>query len=140
MASKTRDKIVKDFIDNLDRPHRDEWRIFLEGFNAAFEMSGLTHMPGDLMVVFDSYVDFIGMRSKEGWYDGRSDEPVDSRSEQRKWLGHAMIVVREFPEWSNAKIAREVGKHPSTLSRSKEFQIAAGVARGEEGDKNEGSG
>ena len=136
----TRDKFTNDFIDNLDDHYRYEWGVFLEGFNAAFEMSGLTHMPGDLMVVFDSYVDFIGMRSKEGWYDGRSDEPVDSRSEQRKWLGHAMIVVREFPEWSNAKIAREVGKHPSTLSRSKEFQIAAGVARGEEGDKNEGSG
>ena len=131
----TRDKFTNDFIDNLDDHYRYEWGIFLEGFNAAFEMSGLTHMPGDLMVVFDSYVDFIGMSSKEGWYDGRSDEPVDRRSEQRKWLGHAIMLVRDFPSWSNARIAREVGKHPSTLCRSSEFQEVADQYRNGTGDK-----
>ena len=68
--SEARDKIVKDFIDNLDRPHRDEWRIFLEGFNAAFEMSGLTHMPCDMTMIFDSFMEFIKKRIvAEGWTD-----------------------------------------------------------------------
>jgi len=129
----TRDKFTNDFIDNLDDPYRYEWRIFLEGFNAAFEMSGLTHMPCDLTMIFDSYMEFVKMRpGEEGW----TDEPVDRRSEQRKWLGHAILLVRDFPEWSNAKIAREVGKHPSTLSRSSEFKAFADGCRNGTGEQD----
>ena len=131
-----RDKFTNDFIDNLDDPHTDEWSIFLEGFNAAFEMSGLTHMPCDLMMIFDSYMDFVKMRIDDGgWYE-QTDEPVDRRSEQRKWLGHAIILVRDFPSWSNAKIAREVGKHPSTLCRSSEFQAFADQCRNGAGEQD----
>ena len=134
--SETRDKFTNDFIDNLDGYHRDEWSIFLEGFNAAFEMSGLTHMPCDMTMIFDSYMEFIKWRIEDGsWYE-QTDEPVDSRSERRKWLGHAIMLVRDFPEWSNAKIAREVGKHPSTLCRSSEFQVFADQCRNGTGEQD----
>jgi len=69
-------------------------------------------------------------------YDGGTDEPTDRRSEQMKWLGHAMMLVRDFPSWSNAKIAREVGKHPSTLSRSSEFQAFADQCRNGTGEQD----
>ena len=130
--SEIRDKFTIDFIDNLGDPHRYEWRIFLEGFDAAFKISGLTHMPCDLTMIFDSYMEFVKLRPDDlGW----TDEPVNIRSERRKWLGHAMMVVRDFPSWSNARIAREVGKSPSTLSRNSEFQAFADSCRNWTGDE-----
>ena len=44
----------------------------------------------------------------------------------------AMIAVNDNPEWSDARIARLVGKSPSTLSRSNLYQEAANIARGSE--------
>ena len=34
-----------------------------------------------------------------------------------EWLGKAIILVKEHPDWSDAKIAREVERSPSTPSR-----------------------
>jgi len=45
------------------------------------------------------------------------------------WLAHAMLLVRDHPDWSNARIAGEVHKHPSTLSRCPEYRAAARLAR-----------
>ena len=71
----TRDKRVNDIIDSLDDHHRDEWHIFLEGFNAAFEMSGLTHMPCDMTMIFDSYMEFINWRIEDGsWYEQTGEQ------------------------------------------------------------------
>lgn len=54
-----------------------------------------------------------------------------SKREQRaQWLAQAMLLVRDHPDWSDAEIARRVGKDKSTLSRSKEYQAAAAMARG----------
>ena len=46
--------------------------------------------------------------------------------------------MRDHPDWSDAKIAREVGKHPSTLSRDKTYQAAAAMARGDKSDRRRG--
>jgi hypothetical protein len=46
-----------------------------------------------------------------------------------EWLAKAMLLVLEHPDWSDAKIAREVHKHPSTLSRSREYKESAKMAR-----------
>ncbi|MDG2012840.1 MAG: hypothetical protein P8J33_05010 [Pirellulaceae bacterium] len=62
-----------------------------------------------------------------------------SKSEQRaKWLAQAMLLVRDNPGWSDAEIARRVGKDKSTLSRSREYQNAAAMSRGVTGDRNRG--
>jgi hypothetical protein len=45
------------------------------------------------------------------------------------WLANAMLLVREHPEWTDAKIAREVGVHPATLCRCPEYRLAASMAR-----------
>jgi len=48
---------------------------------------------------------------------------------QLEWLAQAMLLVRDHPDWSNAAIAKSVGKNPSTLSRSPTYQAAAAMAR-----------
>lgn len=63
------------------------------------------------------------------------------RSKQRrKWLAEAMLLVRDNPEWSNAKIAREVGVHPSSLTKKRcpEFHRAAAIARQRKEDRLRG--
>jgi hypothetical protein len=56
------------------------------------------------------------------------------RSQQREWLAEAMLAVRDHPDWSDAAIARKVGKDKSTLARSKEYRLAAALARGTKED------
>jgi hypothetical protein len=51
-----------------------------------------------------------------------------------QWLGEALILLRDHPEWTDARIARECGVDRSRLSRSKEFKKAAGLARGRKAD------
>ena len=65
-------------------------------------------------------------------------EPKNKNVERAKWLGQALLHVRDHPDWSDAKIAREVGKHPSTLSRDKTYQAAAAMARGDKSDWQRG--
>ena len=45
------------------------------------------------------------------------------------WLAKAMLLKQQHPTRSDAAIAQEVGKHPSTLSRSKVYQRAAALSR-----------
>ena len=62
-----------------------------------------------------------------------------TRSElHARWLAEAMLLVRDHPDWSDAEIASRVGKSPSTLSRSPEYQRAAGYARGSKSDRQKG--
>ena len=49
-----------------------------------------------------------------------------------------MLLVRDNPGWSDAKIARRVNVDRSTLSRSKEYQMASAMARGDKTDRPEG--
>ena len=60
------------------------------------------------------------------------------REKQIEWLTKAMLRVQENPGWSDAEIAESVGKHPSTLSRSQTYQMAAKMARGTQGDRHRG--
>jgi hypothetical protein len=57
-------------------------------------------------------------------------EDLGSR-EARKQLNiaRALQLVSEHPVWSNAKIARTIGVHPSTLSRSNTYKMGAAMAR-----------
>lgn len=48
------------------------------------------------------------------------------------WLARAMLTVKEYPDWSDARIARQVGVDKSRLSRSREYRTAATLARGRE--------
>jgi hypothetical protein len=53
-------------------------------------------------------------------------------------LCRAMVLVRDNPDWPNAQIAEKIGRHPSFLSNSNEFKIAAKMARGERADRPRG--
>ena len=57
-------------------------------------------------------------------------KPTTKRDERTKWLAEAMLLVRDHPDWSDSQIAERVGKHRSTLTRSREYQAAAALARG----------
>ncbi len=69
-----------------------------------------------------------GVKSKEG------------KREPCLWLGQALLLVRDHPDWSAAKIAHTVGVHPSQLTpkRCPEFQIVAEYARGSKADRPRG--
>jgi len=78
--------------------------------------------------------------AEAGDEDGHQQRPADddARSEQaatpqpqrrRQWLASAMMMVRDNPEQSDAKIAEDVGVHKGTLSRSRDYQQAAALAR-----------
>ena len=54
------------------------------------------------------------------------------------WLAQALLLVRDHPDWSDAEIARQVGKNKSTLSRNETYQEAARLARGVKGDLAKG--
>jgi hypothetical protein len=41
-----------------------------------------------------------------------------------------MLTVRDHPDWTDGRVAKEVGCAGSTLSRSAQYQRAAAVARG----------
>jgi polyhydroxyalkanoate synthesis regulator phasin len=58
----------------------------------------------------------------------------DREAEKSMWLAQAMLCVQRHPDWSDAKIARMVNRHPSTLSRNTTYQMAAGMARGSKTD------
>ncbi|NLX96163.1 MAG: hypothetical protein GXY83_08300, partial [Rhodopirellula sp.] len=64
--------------------------------------------------------------------------PETRKTRQAKWLAEAMLLVRDNPDWSDAEIARRVDKKPSTLSRSREYQAAAAMARGSKQDRRKG--
>jgi len=67
------------------------------------------------------------------------EQSPKTRNVQRaEWLAKAMLLVRDHPEWSDAAIANEVGKHPSTLSRSPEYKAATALARGNKSDRHKG--
>ena len=58
--------------------------------------------------------------------------------EKIEWLAKAMLVVQERPEWSDSRIATYVGKNKSTLSRNRQYQMAAALARGDKDQLNRG--
>ena len=61
--------------------------------------------------------------------DARQNLPTTRRQRQIKWLAEAMLLVREHPDWSDAEIARRVGRSSTALSRNDTYQAAAAMAR-----------
>lgn len=64
--------------------------------------------------------------------------PITKREKRAKWLAEAMLLVQDHPDWSDAEIARRVGRDSSGLSRSKTYQNAAAMARGSKVDRPAG--
>lgn len=72
------------------------------------------------------------MDGTAGSAPGASETPhVPSRRHKAKWMAEAMLCVHDHPERSDRKIAKEVGIDPAQLSRCKEYQVAAKMARGD---------
>lgn len=75
---------------------------------------------------------FLAMkRALAGVPQNTANERRD-RAEKRLpgwWLGPAESLVKENPEWSDAKIAKMLGIHRGTLSKSKEYQSMAIATR-----------
>lgn len=46
------------------------------------------------------------------------------------WLARALLLRQQHPDWPDRKVAEEVGKHPSTLSRHPIYRAATALARG----------
>ncbi|MCK4342441.1 MAG: hypothetical protein KAY37_12040 [Phycisphaerae bacterium] len=61
-------------------------------------------------------------------------QSITKRQGRIQWLAEAMLLVQDHPDWSDAEIARHVGKDRSTLSRSKEYRASAAMARGKKAD------
>lgn len=54
---------------------------------------------------------------------------VESKVSREQWIAEAMMIVKSNPGLPDSKIAQMVNKSPSTLSRCKEYQAAAQMAR-----------
>jgi hypothetical protein len=52
-----------------------------------------------------------------------------TKEQRTPWWAKAILLVKDHPEWSDAKIAEAVGKSKSTLSRNKIYRAAAKLAR-----------
>lgn len=79
-----------------------------------------------------------GQTSNSGDFEAQWTGPTSANERRAIWLATAMLLVRDHPGWSDAEIARRVGKNKSTLSRSKEYQAAATMARGAKEDRRRG--
>lgn len=68
------------------------------------------------------------------------EKPAHERRSQEAWLGAAIMLVKNNPEWSDAEIARhpDVSKSASTLSRNEMYRAAAMAARGRKDDVPKG--
>lgn len=64
-----------------------------------------------------------------GHHSSNEDKAPAKGREQFNWLATALCIVNENPNWSDARIAKEVGRHPSTLSRSDYYKAGARLAR-----------
>ncbi|NJL31593.1 MAG: hypothetical protein HC898_08150 [Phycisphaerales bacterium] len=64
--------------------------------------------------------------------------PKSKTESKAEWLAKAMMFVKDNPDWSDAKIARKIGKNSGTLSRNKQYKIAALLARGSKSDRPKG--
>ncbi|MCH2119213.1 MAG: hypothetical protein MK161_16100 [Pirellulales bacterium] len=109
----------------------------------AGDLLNWTKQPGTTgtMPAHQKGVSIADSNTSEGGDETKATRPAGptSRSEERaEWLAKAMLLVRDHPDWSDAEIARRVGKDKSTLSRSKEYRAAAAMARGVKDDRHRG--
>ena len=93
--------------------------ILLEQHGEALKRSGLS----------------LGQSDAAG---NEATELVGKKEKQLKWLAEAMVLVQEHPDWYDARIAKAVGKHKSTLSRNQTYRRAAATTRGSMKDRHRG--
>ena len=58
-------------------------------------------------------------------------KPRDKRAKQEVWRAQAIDLVLAHPDWTDKRIAREVGIHPSDLSKDRKYQRMAAAVRAE---------
>ncbi|MEZ6069438.1 MAG: hypothetical protein R3C10_04005 [Pirellulales bacterium] len=63
--------------------------------------------------------------------EGDESGAVSPKKKKLAWLGPAMLLKQEHPDWSDATVAKTVGTHPSSLSRNATYKKAAAIARGD---------
>ena len=122
--------------------------LFVQRRRLARQLEGLTPTQQDEAAVISSEIGQVvwelerteaeisqiqyRLENRTETESGGSGKPAAAirQQDKRVWLSHAMLLVQDRPDWSDAAIAREVGRNPSQLSRSKEYRIAAELARG----------
>ncbi|MCG3138805.1 MAG: hypothetical protein HJJLKODD_02674 [Phycisphaerae bacterium] len=60
-----------------------------------------------------------------------SSSAEERERRRREWLAKGMLLVRDHPDRSDARIAQQLGIDRSTLSRCPEYRAAAAMARGQ---------
>ena len=105
-----------------------------------FDRSGKTDPL--IAILFEQHPEAL---KRAGLSLGQSDaagteatELFGKKEKQIEWLTKAMFLVQDHPDWSDARIAKAVGKHKSTLSRNPFYRIAAAMARGSKEDRHRG--
>ena len=66
------------------------------------------------------------------------DRKLTRRERRAQWLAEAMLLVQDHPDWPDRQIAEAVKISPSQLTRSREYQSAAGLSRGQRTDLPKG--
>lgn len=59
------------------------------------------------------------------------EKPKDKRGKQEVWRAQAIDLVMAHPDWTDKWIAREVGVHPSAVSKDRKYQRMAAAIRGD---------
>ena len=59
------------------------------------------------------------------------DNPKDKRAKKAVWRAQAIDLVMVHPDWTDKQIAREVGVHPSDLSKDRKYHRMAAAIRGD---------
>jgi hypothetical protein len=87
----------------------------------------------DVLARFQAARDFLRPLRASATPGGPPTCPADRRIARSlartQWLAQALLLLHDHPEWSDADIAAQVGKHPSTLSRDRTYRQAAAQAR-----------
>jgi hypothetical protein len=77
-------------------------------------------------------------KAEEARGDSSSTSPEEPKRDRYREIIQAMMLIRDHPDWSDRRIAKNVGVSPSTLSRSAEYKTAKSLARSEPGDRPRG--
>lgn len=115
-----RDLLI-DFSDGLDRPIP-----FDAGVPA--KVNAVAGRLGWAVQVLELSGDIKPSKSGRKPVD-RAAMPMDRMERQMEWVAKAMLTVRDHPDWTDAHIARLLGIDRSRLSRSKQYKLAAKIAR-----------
>lgn len=89
----------------------------------------VVELPATVLDLMSGKVSFDDLPDEQPAVAVQQQSPT-RRAGKLEWLPKAMLIVRDNPDWSDSRIAEEVGVNRSTLSRRPEYQAAAALARG----------